>query len=218
MGRLAKEKPGARVPGPLLLSILAALLVAIVLGAVVLPALAARGKAPELPVYGAVPSFAMVDHTGQEVTREDLRGYVTIVNFIFTRCPTVCPTFTATLRAVQEKTLGFGGRLKLVSITVDPDYDTPEVLAAYAAKFGADPSRWRFLRGEPAALVEVATDGFMVAVEKRGAQANGAPNIVHAEHFILVDPSLQLRGFYNSNDPQRIERMIQDAKRLSSAP
>ncbi len=110
-----------------------------------------------LPTIGAAPDFALTSQDGAEVTLGDLRGKVVAVTFIYTSCPDVCPMLTDKLARVQDE-LGadFGSKVAFVSITVDPERDTPEVLKEYAEAFGANLAGWSFLTGEPAAVREVA--------------------------------------------------------------
>jgi protein SCO1 len=171
----------------------------------------------ELPVYGELPDFSLTAHTGQEVTSASLHGDVVIANFIFTRCETVCPAFSMKMRRVQERTAGDPSP-RLISFSVDPEHDTPEVLAAYAERFSADPARWHFLTGDPAELRRAVTDGLKVAMEREGDTASGAPNIVHGEHFVLLDQRGQIRGYYSSNEQERIEEMLADAASLLAEP
>jgi protein SCO1/2 len=117
-----------------------------------------------LPTIGAAPDFALTSQDGAEVTLESLRGKVIAVAFIYTWCPDVCPMLTDKMARVQDE-LGpdFGTRIAFVSITVDPERDTPEVLKEYAEAFDADPVGWSFLTGTPAAVREVA-HGYGVGV------------------------------------------------------
>jgi len=110
-----------------------------------------------LPTIGAAPDFALTSQDGAEVTLESLRGKVVAVTFIYTWCPDVCPMLTDKLARVQDE-LGanFGVNVAFVSITVDPERDTPEVLSDYAAAFDANLAGWSFLTGDLAAVREVA--------------------------------------------------------------
>jgi protein SCO1/2 len=110
-----------------------------------------------LPVLGTAPDFALTSQDGVEVTLEDLRGKVIAVAFIYTWCLDVCPMLTDKMARVQDA-LGpdFGTRVDFVSITIDPERDTPDVLKDYAAAFDANLEGWSFLTGEPAAVLEVA--------------------------------------------------------------
>jgi protein SCO1 len=110
-----------------------------------------------LPTIGAAPDFALTSQDGAKVTLEDFRGKVVAVTFIYTWCPDVCPMLTDTMARVQDE-LGqdFGSKVAFVSISVDPERDTPAVLREYAAAFDADLTGWSFLTGAPAAIREVA--------------------------------------------------------------
>ena len=118
------------------------------------PALAhAAGHDERLPVIGAAPGFTLTSQDGQPVSLGDFRGKVVAVTFVFASCTETCPLLTDKMARVQDG-LGplFGKKIVFVSITVDPERDTPEVLKQYARNFGADPAGWFFLTGEPAAI------------------------------------------------------------------
>lgn len=115
------------------------------------------GQEGRLPTIGAAFDFALTSQDGAEVTLGSLRGKVVAVTFIYTWCPDVCPMLTDKMARVQDQ-LGadFGTEVAFVSITVDPERDTPEALKEYAAAFEADLGGWHFLTGTPAAVREVA--------------------------------------------------------------
>jgi protein SCO1/2 len=119
-----------------------------------------------LPTIGAAPDFALISQDRKEVRLEDLRGKVVAVAFIYASCPDVCPMLTDKLARVQDA-LGpdFGSKVAFVSVTTDPERDTPEVLKGYAAAFEANLAGWSFLTGEPAKVLEVARR-YGVAVAK----------------------------------------------------
>lgn len=114
---------------------------------------------PDLPRLGEVPAFTLVERSGHPVTRADLLGKVWIANFIYTRCPSECPLMSHAMARLQD-TFAAERDVRLVSMTVDPAYDTPEVLARYAQRFAAHPQRWLFLTGEKATLSRLAREGF----------------------------------------------------------
>jgi protein SCO1/2 len=109
-----------------------------------------------LPAIGLAPDFALISQDDLPVTLGDYRGKVVALTFIFASCMDTCPLLTAKMARVQEK-LGpaFGKQVAFVSITVDPERDTPEVLKEYAQSFGADLAGWAFLTGDPAAIRNV---------------------------------------------------------------
>jgi protein SCO1/2 len=215
----AREVPrrGPRgVSGRLLLLALLAILVVAVVPAVVLPTLAARASQPELADLGDVPAFALTDQHGERFTEEALRGHPTVVGFVFTRCDTICPVITMKMHWLQEKTADRkGAAIKLISISVDPVYDTPPRLLEYATRHQADSGRWRFLTG-PRDLVHALVEGpFMNSMIEQGLTASGAPSISHGGYLALVDGNLKIRGVYDSNDVHALEALMRDARYLA---
>src|SRR5262245_7502048 len=168
----------------------------------------------ELAVVGQVPDLAFTDQTGAAVRTADLAGRGLIANFIFTRCPTVCPVTSLKMKRLGERLAGDQG-VALLSISVDPEHDTPAVLRAYAAHYGADPAHWRFLTGDAGAIRRAVEEGFKLEVERRGDKADGTPDIVHDLHFVLLDRRLRIRGYYDSDDPERLDALVRDACRLA---
>jgi cytochrome oxidase Cu insertion factor (SCO1/SenC/PrrC family) len=116
-------------------------------------------------VYGRVPDFSLVERSGRRVEASNLQGKVWIADFIYTHCTDTCPLQSAQMARLQKEYADVPD-LRLVSITVDPARDTPQVLAWYAARFGADPARWLFLTGEKAAIFRLAREGFRLGVEE----------------------------------------------------
>ncbi|MGE5849552.1 MAG: SCO family protein [Candidatus Methylomirabilota bacterium] len=116
-----------------------------------------------LKVFGTVPDFSLIQRDGRRVTLADLRGKVWIANFIYTHCTETCPLQSAQMARLQEE-LKTEPEVRLVSITVDPELDTPEVFSEYAGRFSADRDRWLFLTGEKRAIYALAVEGFRLGV------------------------------------------------------
>ena len=176
--------------------------------------LARRALAPPahpLPVLGTVPAFRFTDQQGAAFGPEMLAGQPWVADFIFTRCPTVCPLMTERLAALQPK---LGERVHLVSVSVDPDFDTPEQLRAFAAQHGAVSPRWHFLTGDSAAIQRAVTDGFKIALVHDGPSDDVA-NLIHGVHVVLVDGQGRIRGYYDSSDPDALQRLARDAQQLA---
>ena len=114
-----------------------------------------KGNA-RLPTVGAAPEFALTNQAGERMALKDLRGKVLAVTFIYATCKDTCPVLTAKMASLQRK-LGadFGSRVRFMSITVEPEVDTPAVLKAYADKFDADPAGWSFLTGTSGEIKDV---------------------------------------------------------------
>jgi len=162
------------------------------------------------PVLGTVPEFTLANSSGGTVRREDLLGSYWVASFIFTRCATTCPMAVTELADMQ-------GRLphdvRLVSITVDPEYDSPEVLSDYAKRVGADVDRWLFLTGDKDDIYRCIREGFQLAVQEN---TNGKPGweVTHSPRFALVDPKGRVRGYYESSNPEDMNRLVEDVTRL----
>ncbi len=170
-----------------------------------------------IPDYGAVPGFSLVERNGKTVTLADLKGHILIVDFIFTTCPGPCPVMTGRMKNLQDE-LKEKPDVRLVSVTVDPETDTPAVLSKYADSFGADPSRWYFLTGPRSAIKSLATDGLHLTLEvNTGASAvPGQGPIVHSTRFVLVDGRGHLRGYYDSTDNRSLQQLLRDIDQLQA--
>jgi cytochrome oxidase Cu insertion factor (SCO1/SenC/PrrC family) len=166
-----------------------------------------RRDVEQLPVIRAVPPFSLVDQNGQTVTNTDLRGKVWIADFVFTRCKGPCPLMTARMLEMQ-KALVKTPDVKLVSVTVDPAHDTPEVLKAYAEANFADPERWKFLTGDQEVIEKLVTEGFMQHL----AEENGEP--VHGTMFLVVDGNGMVRSARMLEDPELIPKILMDTGNL----
>ena len=166
-----------------------------------------RRDVERLPVIRAVPEFSLTDQNGQTVSNDDLRGKIWIADFIFTRCKGPCPLMTARMLEMQ-RALTKTPEVKLVSVTVDPEYDTPEVLKAYAEANHADPDRWKFLTGDKAVIEKLVTEGFMQHL----AEENGEP--VHGTMFLIVDGNGMVRSARMLEDPELIPKILTDTGNL----
>jgi protein SCO1/2 len=154
-------------------------------------AAAAAGGRERLPVIGPAPPFALTAQDGRKVALADLRGKVVAVTFIYTQCPDICPLLTQKMAQVQDE-LGaaFGAKIAFVSITLDPEHDTPAVLKDYAEAWGAKPGAWLFLTGSAAAIRDVTRRyGVFFAKKEDGS-------VDHTQLTSLVDASGQMRVQY----------------------
>jgi protein SCO1/2 len=165
------------------------------------------GKPGALQTYGHVPAFHLVNEQGAPVSEASLQGHVTVVDFIFTRCPSSCPRLTARMGELQDRLAQSKSGVKLVSISVDPDNDTPPVLAAYAAHAHADPARWSFLTGTTKDVQDVVVSGFRVAASKQARGANDY-DVIHGDWFVLVDPRGDIRGYFTTGEPKDLDAIV----------
>jgi protein SCO1 len=166
---------------------------------------------PPLPIFGQVPAFQLVDERGAAFTSGSLLGHTTVVDFIFTRCPSSCPRLTARMGEIQARLAKNGSGVHLASFSVDPENDTPAVLSQYAAKAGADLDRWSFVTGPVDDVIKVVVQGFKVSAAKVASDA-GDYDVTHGDWLVLVDRAGQIRGYYGSD--VGTDALVDDAERL----
>lgn len=162
-----------------------------------------------VPLGDAMPDFTLTDQTGRPVRLSQFRGEPVAVTFLYTRCPiaTACPMTTAKFSrldaALAEK--GFG---QLLTITVDPEHDTPRVLAEYAKRAGADARRWKFLTGDPKAVADVAERFGVLYYPDRG-------QVVHTQAVAVLDAEGKVANVYYGSDwePERVLRDMEKARK-----
>jgi cytochrome oxidase Cu insertion factor (SCO1/SenC/PrrC family) len=159
--------------------------------------------------YGAVPQFQLTNQNDRPFGSEQLKGKIWIADFIFTRCPGPCPMISSRMSELQkplEKS-----DVHLISVSVDPEHDTPQVLRGYAEKLQAQPQRWDFLTGSKRTIYELSRDGFKLAVAEGGTEA-GTP--VHSTRMILVDRRGEIRGYYDATAPDAVTKLLADTNHL----
>ncbi|MES1262554.1 MAG: SCO family protein [Acidobacteriota bacterium] len=156
-----------------------------------------------LKVLGAVPEFQLLDQKGRKFERSALDGHVWVADFVYTTCQGPCPRMTSHMRALQKAT---DASVKLISFTVDPENDTPPVLAAYAQRFSADAARWSFLTGDKETLSSLGYNAF-----KLGALGVAMD---HSTRFVLVDKKGRIRGYYGIAEGNPVAKIARDAARL----
>jgi protein SCO1/2 len=192
------------------LGLLLALLTGTVLFAVLQSQSAVR---PPLPVYGSIGAFTLTNQDGAAVSLGDLKGRVWVADIIFTRCPSPCLKMTRLMKELQEA-LPDAGQARLVSLTTDPDFDTPSVLRAYAQRFGADARRWMFLTGTKKQIANLAIDSLkLTAIEKAPAERQSPDDLfVHSTILVLVDRQARLRGIVETAGegivPERVKAQV----------
>lgn len=192
---------------------------------------------------GRVPPFALIEQNGKDITLADLRGKVWIAGFIFTQCVDACPLMSATMARLQSEFVNEPD-LRLVSISVDPENDTPAILARYATQFGADPYRWYFLTGEKQTIYRLVREGFKLAVQDPDdPQAFHAPAgqtvlqmvswwvdpeparaheghrhrqqpVIHSDRLVLIDGEAWIRGYYHGTDTKALVLLREDVREL----
>jgi protein SCO1/2 len=171
--------------------------------------LACRPPEP-LPVLSDLPEFSLLERHGVTLDRAALAGRPVIVDFIFTRCPASCPRLTARMKELERR-IPESSTVRLLSISVDPEHDRPEVLTRYAEGWQAGP-RWLFATGERAAIWELVRKGFLLPVEATPSPAESP--ILHSNRFSLVDGQGRLRGSYEVFEENALDRLLADLEIL----
>lgn len=191
--------------------------------------LAQARQASRLEDFGAAPAFTLTDQAGQPFSSDELRGKVVVVNFIYTSCTDTCPLLSVRMQALQDRLRQeslLGARVQLLSLTVDPAHDTPDVLRPYAERHDADHAAWRFLTGPREQVVPVIVNGFFQGVVQvpatsvTPAQAGGGDHphgasslVMHSNRFVLIDREGRMRAFYDGLDLD-LEQVMTDVELL----
>ncbi len=159
----------------------------------------------ELPEIGNIPQFEFTNSDGNTVTLDNLKGKVWVADFIFTTCTMACPMMTGNMNIVHKK-FKKNDNVRLVSISVYPEYDTPEVLKNYASQYDADTEKWLFLTGKEDAVKDIIRDGFKIG--------DYEDIIFHSEKFALVDKKGIIRAYYNGMKSEDMKQLKKDINAL----
>ena len=152
----------------------------------------------ELPVIWQLADFSMTNQLGRTIRRADLLGQVWVADVIFTRCPGPCAKMTTRMADLQAS-IPSRWPVKLVSLTTDPEYDTPEVLRIHAEGYQADPRRWSFLHATKPAIVDLAVNNLkLVVLDKEQERQSANDLFIHSTTLALVDKHGRLRGAFES--------------------
>ena len=216
--------PIATPPGRLKLAPQWLLFAGLALAIPLAPILLTRA-APRLPELGELPAFALTDQLGRPFGRGDLRGKVWVADFVFTSCSDACPRLTQRMKTLQDR-LDPAGRIGLLSISVDPERDTPQKLRDYGAAFGARDDLWRFLTGSPTEVERTVVKGFRIAMAKVPLPKDAVPaseddlraqafDIMHGDRLVLVDAGGRIRGYYVADD-DGLHAILRDARALAA--
>lgn len=161
-------------------------------------------------VYHTVPEYTLTSHKGEDFTYSPEMGKITVVDFFFSTCPTICPAMTTNLTTVSEH-YAADTNVVLISITVDPSTDTPEQLASYREDYGITDPNWYFLTGEKRELYRLARNAYFITA----AEGDGGPHdFIHSENLVLVDHKGRIRGFYKGTEAGEATRLIKDIDRV----
>ncbi len=160
-----------------------------------------------------IANFSLINQEGEPFSQEDLEGKYYVTDFFFTTCPDICIDMSSQLARVQKANINREDFL-IVSHTVMPEHDNPEVLKEYGESYGANFKKWVFLTGDKAEIYNLARKSYFAAV----SEGDGGPDdFIHTENFVLVDKEKRIRGFYDGTDSKSIDQLIKDIKILSRA-
>lgn len=171
------------------------------------PTIVAAAPAEDAIVFGQVPEFELLDQTGAPVTGASLAGSPWVLATIFTTCTGPCPSVTREVARLGRRLEGTD--VHFVSVTVDPERDSPAALAAYAATFDADPARWSFLTGEPDQVASLVRDGFKMPYARLDEpDPVTGDSITHDVRLAVVDADGGIRGWYRSDEPAEMDLLV----------
>lgn len=172
---------------------------------------------PELLEVGIghrIGQFSLLNQKGETITLDDVKGKVFVVEYFFTTCGTICPKMTAQMTRVQKKFKG-NDDFKILSFTVDPEYDTVEIMNAYARKHNAVEGQWHFLTGKKEELYHLARNSFFVLKPAEAKNLGDAgSDFIHTNNFVLVDQELRIRGYYDGTSISEVNELMEDIQFL----
>lgn len=169
--------------------------------------------APDYPRH--LSDFSLADQWGHPVTRADLQGKITVVDFIFTSCSLTCPYVNAQMQKIDEATPG--EPVRLLSITLDPADDTVPVLARYSINYGAKPERWAFLTGD-ADMIHTFVGTSFLPPDTTGSFSYMPGNFAHVQRIVLVDQKGNIVSYFDGLNPHAAESVLAQIKKLEATP
>ena len=158
-----------------------------------------------------IEDFVLVDENGLDFGSKNLKGKIHVANFIFTSCTHICPKMTTNMGVVEQQFQN-DSELNLVSFTVTPWLDSPEVLKRYKKEFTQNSKNWHFLTGKKAEIYSIARRSYFA--EEEIGFTKDSTDFLHTEHFLLIDDSLRIRGVYNGTLGLEMEQLINDIRLL----
>ncbi len=159
-------------------------------------------------VYFEVPDFIFTNQYHQKLSKKDFSKKIKVVDFFFTSCPSICPKMSSKMEWLQEKFIR-DDKVVMLSFSIDPKRDTPEVLKEYAKKYNAVAGKWFFFTGDKDSIMNLAVNGFKVSANDEGGDKDHQ-GFVHSSNFILVDPDWNIRGYYDALDEKELNLLMGD--------
>ncbi|TPD72054.1 SCO family protein [Flavobacterium microcysteis] len=162
--------------------------------------------------YHTIDDFSFTNQNGKTITQKDYEGKIYVADFFFTTCPSICVPMGENMAWLQEQ-IKDNPKVMLLSHTVMPDIDTPEVLKAYAIKKGVIDSKWNLVTGDKKDIYYIARKSYLAV---KTTDSSELYDMVHTENFVLVDAKRRIRGFYDGTKPEEVQRLLEDINFLST--
>lgn len=163
-------------------------------------------------IYQTIPAINYINQYGDSITNKKLDGNIYVADFFFTTCPSICPIMQRNMLSVYNAFKNTDG-FKIISYTIDPQYDSVSVLKKYADKLGISGNTWWLLNGGKDQTYKIAKS-YLVSVQDK----NPAGQYIHDGYFILIDKQKRIRGTYDGTDPKQVDQLIADIKTLKEEP
>ncbi|MFC6097524.1 SCO family protein [Flavobacterium qiangtangense] len=162
--------------------------------------------------YHTIDDFSFTNQNGKTITQKDYEGKIYVADFFFTTCPSICVPMGENMAWLQDQ-IKENPKVKLLSHTVMPDVDTPEVLKAYAQKKGVIDSKWNLVTGKKEDIYYIARKSYLAVKTTNSSELY---DMVHTENFVLVDSKRRIRGFYDGTKLEEVKRLLEDINFLSA--
>lgn len=162
-----------------------------------------------MPVISQLQALSLIRNDQTQISEQDFKNHIWVLNFFFTRCQGPCPMMSQKMARLQKEFSQFES-IRLASISVDPEHDTPQVLTEYGQKYQANNQKWWFLTGNKQDIISLGVNIFKLPATEQ-------PDM-HSVRFILIDQNGGIRGYYDSNVSEDLDKLIEHAKALASYP
>lgn len=169
------------------------------------------GKEVSDTVYPTIPYFYFLNDDSVVVKSTEMEGKVWVVDFFFTTCPTICPTMTKNMQKLNAKTKDLHDELQFISISINPQHDTPSILKRYREHYKATASNWQFLTGKEAETHQLGIENFQIFA---GRDEESEGGYAHSGAFTLVDKEGYVRGVYLGTDKKQVIQLEKDIRKL----
>jgi len=168
------------------------------------------GKQVVDTIYHTIPDFQFVDQDSSLITEETVKDKIYVADFFFTSCPTICPTMKREMLRVYDEFID-NENVLLLSHSIDPEFDTVNVLHNYASRLGVKSSKWHFLTGDKEKIYEIGQRSYLVTAGEDDSAPGG---YIHSGAFILVDKNRRIRGVYDGTKSDKVDELMQDMNKL----